>query len=358
VFLGDATGHEHFALPVYSSALLMLSGLAMAFKHLLVVHYRSDRSFHPAQLLLSAGVFWFLWVLATAIVVLQCKPVAGIAQLVVARWYANGVFQVVLGAGGLGTLMYFLPQLMGRPLASRELAVTAFWTLLIVGGWTGLSGRWPLPVWIGGVSSIAAFMMLVPLLAVGVNIWQTVRPDFGRVVGSTQGRFFLIGAASYLVWLAVHVAFGANSFNELLGQTHFESAREVLFIYGFVAAVGIGAVSVILPRLAGVECNCSGVKIIFQLLIAGLLLSVIGFGLAGAAQGTAWANGSLDFAAVNRVGGGMLQLALVGLGLLTLAAAMFLVGTTVVMLRSIYAEYPVLKWTEDEQVEQTEKVTA
>lgn len=358
IFIGDASGHEFFALPGYAAGILLIAALVMAVKNLLVIHFRTEREFYPAQIFQTAGIFWFVWVLATALIVLQFKPVSGVAQFVVAKWYANGLFQVVMGCGGLAALLYFVPLVAARPLYSRELAFTAFWLLLFVGGWTGLSGRWPLPMWISGVSSMAAFMLVVPLVALALLFWRTVAPELSRVVASTAGKFLLMGTCSYLLWLFAHVAYGCNVVNGLVGDTHFESAREALFIYGFIGMTSMGAVSMILPRLISVDCDCGGAKIVFQLALVALVLLVVGNALAGLQQGAAWANGSIDFAAVSKTGSGMLQIALLGGVVMTAAVAMFLFGTASLMVKSLYCDFPVLEWMETAETQAPEKESA
>lgn len=358
IFIGDATGHEFLAMPAYATGLLFISFAVMTIKNLLVIHYRADRELYPAQLFQGAGLFWFLWVLATAIVVLQLKPVTGVAQFVVNKWCVNGLFQLVMGSSGIAALFYFLPQVAGRPLHSRELATTTFWTLIFVAGWTGLTGRWPLPAWVSGVSSAAAFMLLVPLVGVAWNLWQTVAPELGRVLSQTSGRFLCVGAASYLLWLFSEFLLGFNGVSQLLRGTHFETAREVLFLYGFVGMTGIGAVCTFLPRMTQVECKCEGSEIVFKAAFVGLVVTVVALGFAGLKQGGALADSSLGFVAVSAAGSGLLKLGVVGMLILTAAAVLFLFGTGTLVARSLYTNYPVLEWMEEEKVETAEKEAA
>jgi len=168
----------------------------------------------------------------------------------------------------------------------------------------------------------------------------------------------LVGAAPYLLWLFAHISYGCNEVNRWLGETHFESAREALFIYGFVGMTGMGAVAMLLPRLTGVECNLGGAKIVFQMAFTGLVLLVAGYAFAGMQQGAAWADESLAFGEVAKTGAGLLQMGVFGGLIMVAAAALFLFGTGSQMVRSLYAEYPVLEWIEDEKTETTEKEAA
>jgi cytochrome c oxidase cbb3-type subunit 1 len=355
IFAGDASGFEFLALPVYSSAVLFLSFLVMSLKNLLVIHYRSEREFYPAQLFQAAGMFWFLWVLATAIVVLQLQPVSGVAQFVVNKWYVNGVFQLVLGAGGVALLTYFVPQIAQRPLYSRELAVTTFWTLLFVAGWTGLSGRWPLPAWMSGVSGCAAFLLAVPLATFVWNTWRTLIPDLSKVVSNPVGSLLIVGTLSYALWLTSEMFLGFAGVSDLLRETHFESAREALLLYGFVGSTAFGVMMLVVPRLTGVDWSVGSSRLIFQTTLAGLVLNVGGSAIAGLKQGIALSDSSLSFKAVSESGLGFLELARIGeIGLL-IAGGITSVELLRMIGRSFYAENPVLDWMSDESTATADK---
>ena len=65
-----------------------------------------------------ASLFWFPWILSTAMLLLQFFPVRGVVQASVAWWFAGNLLVVWLPLAGLSATFYFLPKLAQRPLQS------------------------------------------------------------------------------------------------------------------------------------------------------------------------------------------------------------------------------------------------
>ena len=348
IFIGDSTGHEFFAIPFYSAIVLFLSFAVILLKTFLALHYRTEREFYVSQLYLGAAGLWFLWALSTAIVVLQLEPVRGVVQLVVSEWYVNNVFQIVLGGAGVGAILYFVPQLASRPLHSKELALTGFWLLVFVGGWAGITGKLPLPAWVAGVSSAAGFLLIVPLIVVLYNVYSTVAPDLPMVTNRPAGKSLLVGLAAYSVWTLLEICSGFIGFGNLVQFTHFATAQNYLFLYGFVGMSLIGAACVILPRLTGQECGGNGQGMVFLALLGGVVLTFGGNALAGLRQGFALKDGGRAFQASVDAAQGMLALGTFGTLVLLAAAGLFLFGCLTLIGRALYAEYPFLEWFRDD----------
>ncbi|MFT6618430.1 MAG: cytochrome c oxidase cbb3-type subunit 1 [Limisphaerales bacterium] len=342
VYLGHSTGHRLFELPVYSSSVLFMAFAVIALKLMLVLHYRVERQMYIGQLYMGAAMFWFLWALSTAIILLQICPVPGAVQLVVDNWYINAVFQVVLGCFGLGALCYFLPQQSGRPLFSQELATAAFWMLVFIGGWTGLAGRWPLPVWISSVSVSAGFMMIVPVVAVVWNLLKSIQTK--DLPGNNTLKFLVGGLFAYLVWSLLGVIYGFPAISDLLQFTHYETGAQVLFVFGFIGLVTLGGCTVILPRLTQQSWGRNGCSMVLRAITAGTALATVAFMLAGLFQGGQLANPDAAFMASVAEATKLLWIAAAGLVLLLVGAVMFLVGTGMLIGKSIMAAFPVATW--------------
>lgn len=355
VFMGDATGHEFFGMPIYSTLIMFLAFAVIALKSFLVLHYRAEREMYISQLHLGASMLWFLWAFSTGIVVLQLEPAMGVAQYVVNQWYVANVFQIVLGGSGLAVLYYFLPQLAGRPLHSREMALIAFWLIGFIGSWTGISGHLPLPAWISGVSSIAGFMMLVPLIVLLLNIYRTVAPEFGRVWSETSGKFLLSGLVCYALWMLQVILMGRPSMSALLQFTHFQTATHYLFIYGFVGLTMLGACCTILQRLTGKNCECEGSKYAFMTFLAGIVITVGSLVLAGMQQGFALQDDS--FMASVSVSVGMLKYGTLGAVILLTASGMFLFAVCKLIFDFYSPQFPVSEWVKEEDTVAKAEVT-
>ncbi len=348
VLIGDSSGHRLFELPVYSSCILFLAFAVITLKLLLVLHFRVEREMYIGQMYMTAGLFWFLWALSTAIVLLQVDPVPGATQLVVGNWYVNSVFQVVLGCFGLGALCYYIPQQAGRPLYSQELAAAAFWMLVFIGGWTGLVGRYPLPVWISAVSSAASLLLIIPLATLAYNLWRTMDRDPASL-GNTQFIYLMCAFGAYVLWSVLGIVYSRPGVADQLQFTHFETGLQVLFIYGFIGMVGLGACCTLLPRLIGSSCDSNGPTWVLRAMGLGTGLTAFVLLLAGWFQGAALSNGKASFMVSVDEGTKLVCVAVVGVAILALGSVLFFFGVTNLIVKTILAEYPVLNWFREEE---------
>lgn len=348
IFMGDATGHAYFGMPAYAYAAMAVGFVWIALKTLTVLHCRTNREFYISQVHLGAAALWFLWILATAIILLQSQPVIGVAQLVVSKWYAANLFQIVIGGAGLAAIYYYLPQIAGRPLYSKEYATTAFWCLVFFGSWTGISGSLPLPAWISTLSSAFGFLLIVPLALVLINVWKTIQPSLSAVVSHTGGRFLLAGTACYTLWMLQAILSGLTSFSGLYQFTHYATAIDTLFIYGFVGLTFMGACCSMMPRLTGQEPGGDGAKIVFSLIGLGLVVSFIALREAGIQQQLGFAD--TDFMTSVASARVYLQFANFGAFILFIGSGMFLYGMLKLTFDLLAKEYPMDKWLQDESL--------
>ncbi|MGB0579029.1 MAG: cbb3-type cytochrome c oxidase subunit I [Limisphaerales bacterium] len=346
IFLGDATGHAHFGMPGYAYAIMAVAFFWITIKTLVALHYRTEREFYISQAHLGAGAIWFMWMLSTALILLHSQPVAGVAQLVISKWYSANLFQVVIGGAGLSVIYYYLPQIAGRPLFSKEYAFTAFWCLIFFGSWTGISGDLPLPAWITGLSSAFGILLIVPLLLVLINVWMTIKGNLAEVCGNADGRFLLAGTLCYTLWMLQSIVGGFTTFSGLYQFTHYSTAVDTLFIYGFAGLTFMGGCCSLMPRLTGQSSSCEGAKIVFTLIGTGLLVSFIALREAGIQQNIGFEDANfMTSVASARV---FLQTANFGGIILLVGSGMFLFGMLKLTFDLLATEFPLDKWLQDE----------
>ena len=146
-----------------------------------------------------AALFWFPWIFSTAHLLLTFRPVRGVTQAVVSWWFSNNLNFIWLGLVGLAVLFYFVPRFAGRALHSRHLASLAFWTLILFGSWCGIPTSAPVPAWMPVMSSIAAVMTLLPLIALGLNFYRTLCGAQPAEKATPPSRFIYFGLAMFLL---------------------------------------------------------------------------------------------------------------------------------------------------------------
>ena len=325
VLAGDATGYDLLEFPLYAALPLFASYACFAAWTLVTLHQRTERELYVSLWFVLAGLLWFPWILSTAQGLLLGWQVTGVVQAIVAGWFANNLLQIVLTGSALAVLFYFVPKLVNRPLANPALTRTGFWLLLLVGGWSGLAQLPAVPAWIPAVSGAANVLVIVPVIALLIPLWQTVDGRISDAWNASATFRFLVIAAILLLGITLRTAFLGGHFTQF---TFFSVARSDITILGVFGLAALGGLHYIVPRLTTGDDKLPSeglADLAFWASILGVLAVGIGFSVAGFNQG--WVNGDAEKkfveGAVTGIAG-QLKLVTFGYGALALAALAFL----------------------------------
>jgi cytochrome c oxidase cbb3-type subunit I len=214
---------------------------------------RPKDSDYVSQWYIVAACLWFPLLFITGNCFTRFGGGSGLHAAAVGSWYGSSLVYLFLVPMGLAAGYYVIPKVVGRPIHSYSLAQGGFWGLAVLGGWTGLQkfigGPFP-QVW-SGISILAQWLLLVPIVMVGANHYLTVRGQHGKVHSSPSMRFTFGG--SIFLGIASLVAAGAAGLPGLSAFTQVQDATQFLFVYGFFGFSMFGAIYFIMPRLTGCE---------------------------------------------------------------------------------------------------------
>ena len=212
----------------------------------------------------------------------------GVLQASINWWYIGSLSGIWFGFIGLAVIFYFLPKLTGRPLYSNPLAMVAFWTLALCGGWGGIHHGAPLPAWIPSVSTVFTGLTLIPLLAIAINWNKSLAGASANWKESLPLRFVLFGAVAYLLAGALSIADSLPRVSQTTHFTFFTTARTQLLLYGFFGMAIFGAIYHVVPRLTQSEWpRANWANWHFKLAAPGIALYVASLALGGVFQGRA-----------------------------------------------------------------------
>ncbi len=326
IVAGDATGFDLLEFPLYAALPLFASYACIAAWALVTLHQRTERSLYVSLWFVLAALLWFPWILSTAQGFLLGWHPPGVVQAIVAGWFGNNLLQIVLTGFALAVLFYFVPKAVNRPLANAGLAQTGFWSLLLIGGWGGLGQLSAVPAWIPAVSGAANVLVVVPVLALLVCLFQTVEGGIADAWKSnTTFRFLLVAAVLLLGVTLRNAIFGSGRFTQF---TFFATARTDIVLLGVFGLAALGALHHIVPRLATGDDGLPSeglADLAFWAALLGVLFVGIGFSLAGFTQGGVNVDATKDFLKDGVVEiAGKLKLVTVGYAALTVAALAFL----------------------------------
>jgi cytochrome c oxidase cbb3-type subunit 1 len=299
ILAGDSTGFENLEMPIYATPFLLIGYLLIGAWGVITFHRRRPGPLFVSHWFLLAALFWFPWIYTTAQLLLVLFPVRGVAQAVIAWWYSANFLTVWLGLVGTGTIFFFVPQLTGRDLHSRYLALFAFWGLLLFGPWTGIPNTAPVPAWMPSISTVTTILMLVPLVVIALNLHGTLADQYSLLWRNPSLRFIGFGAGALVASLALNALAALGPVSVVTNFTWFTFARGYLGFYGFFAMVMFGGIYHILPRVLGVSfAHTKWIGAHFWLAAMGVILVTVPLALGGFLQGLNFLDANIPFLAV------------------------------------------------------------
>ena len=298
ILAGNSTSFALLSFPAFATPILFVSYALIAIWVLFTFNERKSGGLFVSAWFVFAAVMAFPWLFGTANALLVWNPVAAPAQPAIALWFSSGFFNLWLVPVGVAAAFYIIPKSTGLPVASSNLSLLGFWTLLLFGAWTGgaqiIGG--PVPAWITSAGVAASIMMLVPALAIGLNLHLTLDGHYAPVAWSPALRFIVTGIGCLVTyWILVAI----NSIPGVNAMTQFSDINRALYHlghFGFFAMTAFGAIYYIVPRLTGHEWPCAKfISLHYWLAVTGFGFIVSGLILGGLIQGSALSQTIITF---------------------------------------------------------------
>jgi cytochrome c oxidase cbb3-type subunit 1 len=257
ILLGRNSSIEWLEMPKFVWPIMLAAFLAFAWPMTTMF----VRAFRPSGFMVSTwyilgACFWFPWIFISANVSLHCLP-GGLGALGagISAWYVHGIILLFLAPVAIGAAYYFIPKITGHPIASDQLAKAGFWSLAILGGWTGMQHYMggPLPAWMPAVGAMTGVLLLIPVGMVGWNHHLTTLGQHRLVSVSPTLRFVFVGSLFLPVTGAVLAIMSAFATGAVLQFTQAWYGFQIIAVYGFFSMCAFGAIYYIVPRVAGCE---------------------------------------------------------------------------------------------------------
>ncbi len=232
-----------------------------------------------------------------------------------------------------------LPKLMNKPLHSRSLALFTFWTLILVGSWTGIPGGAPLPAWMPALSAIAAVLTILPQVALGLNVLHTKQGARTEKQSKTVAAFIVFGLGMFQLSGMMRVAAALPGVSAITDFTWFTVAQSQLNTYGFFAMTMFGAIYYILPRVTGIEWPfAKSVRAHFWLAAFGIILVAAPLAIGGVLQGLKLNNPQIGFGDLTKATLPFLRVSTTGELLVALGHLLFAMNLTGMVVRFAKAQ--------------------
>lgn len=245
---GWSDGMEYLEIP-WPIATFVFMGFALVVLPALytLANRRTDHLYVSVWYMVAA----LLWISLLFLVAKLPGVHTGVQQATMNWWYGHNVLGLWFTPVSVGAIYYFLPKTIGRPVRSYNLSLLGFWTLAFFYGQVGghhLVGG-PVPGWLITLSIVQSVMMIIPVLAFGINMASTLQGHWHLGRYSPTLRFMLFGGLMYLA-SSLQGSFEAlRSMNAVTHFTHYTVAHAHLGAYGFVTMVMFGALYFMMPRV-------------------------------------------------------------------------------------------------------------
>ena len=313
---GDATGFSLFQLPRYVQPLLLVAFGSIAVAGVLAWSDRRNETTFATQWYVFAALFLFPWIFSVAQVTLLWVPVRGVLQAIAAGWFAQGAYTLWLAPLALAGAYYVVPKVTGRVLPAYQFSSLGFWTLIVIGAWTGgrhLIGG-PVPAWISTMAIVSCSLLLFHYAVVLLNLRGAFK---GRGVSL---RLISFGLLAYVLGGILNAVTSMRAVAVITQFTFFDQAEQQLALYGAVSMMLFGVLYFAVPRLTG-KAWASGPLVAGHsiLVIVGVTLLVVSLGAAGWIQGKALLDSKVAFAEIANLTRPWLLLATVAQALLLFA---------------------------------------
>ncbi len=290
IILGGSSSIEGMEMSGGVGPVLVLSYALIGLWGILSYQNRQTEHVYVSQWYLLAAFLCFPWMYWSAHVMLFASPARGVMQAVAAAWFNGGVANLWFAPIALAAIYYFLPKILGRPIYGYYLATIGFWSLIMFSGWLGTRTLifGPIPVWIQTVGIVASVALLVPTVAIAINLLGTARGSVSEVMGNPVLRFLVFSALAFVSGVVINAVASLRVVNEVTGLTDFSVAQNEQGFYAFYVMAMFGAAYYMLPRIFGRDWPASLLlKANFWCCALGITLLLVVLYVGGWQQGAA-----------------------------------------------------------------------
>ncbi len=145
------------------------------------------------------------------------------------------------------------PSSAADPLFSHTISLVGFWSILIfyphIGGHHLL--QTPIPTWLKVVSVTGSVGMLLPVLAVLINLWLTMKGRLATIHANIGGKWVFAGLVWYLIVCLQGPFQSLPIIQRVTHLTNWVVGHSHIAVLGFSGFIGIGAIYFLIPRMTG-----------------------------------------------------------------------------------------------------------
>ncbi|MGJ8696324.1 MAG: cbb3-type cytochrome c oxidase subunit I [Verrucomicrobiaceae bacterium] len=250
ILLGMGTGVPWMEFPTGVWPVLLVSYLFITVWSLIQFQVRDAGHVYVSQWYLLGALLWFPWIYLTANLFIFSFDGHPLMAAGIAAWFKSSLFLLFFLPVAIASAYFLAPKVTGRPVYSYNIALFGFWSLAVIGPWAGMQkliGA-PIPQFLPYVGAAAMVLILIPAIAVGINILNTVRGHGDVAAASPSLRFTVAGIIGFVCYGVL--SFAMHGFGlELIQFSYTGYGLDILGLYGVFSLCAFGAIYFIVPRI-------------------------------------------------------------------------------------------------------------
>lgn len=219
---------------------------------------RKEPGFYVALWYALAALVWTVMNLILGGVILPYVPMSGISNTALHGLYIHYVVGLWITPAGLALMYYFLPLATKAPLYSHRLSLLGFWTLAFFYPFVGTHHYLfsPIPYHNQTISIVASMMLILPVWAVIINLFGTVKGRWGAIIGgqdadSYAAKFLLLATFFYLIGCFQGSTEALRRVQELTHFTDFVISHSHFTVFATFVLAAVGSMYYVWPRVTG-----------------------------------------------------------------------------------------------------------
>ncbi|MGE3309713.1 MAG: cbb3-type cytochrome c oxidase subunit I [Limisphaerales bacterium] len=295
ILAGHSTGRELLEMPPGAFVCLVVAAGLIGSAGWMTYAARTETQSYPSAWFALLALISFVWFGSVALMMLAGEGPRGVVQVLVQRWFANGILNLWLGGLGLAAIFHWLPALLGRPLASRSLALIAFWSLAFFAPWGITEHGDPFPRWIVSAGLAGRFLAATALFAIALNWWKTSEGALDALFATPQGRLIGVAGYAYLASGTLDFLMTFRGASAGVRFTWIHQGLDWLLVGGAVIAALFAIIPDLLARATGQALNPRWIRLHAALTIFGVLLTALPLVVGGLIQGSRLGDPTIPF---------------------------------------------------------------
>lgn len=240
--------------PRWVDVLLIVAYLLCAVPMLQTIVLRRVDRMYVSLWYWTAGLLWTAINVPLGTFVLPSTP--GVTAAAMHGFYLHNVVGLWITPMGLGVVYYLVPAASRNTLFSHKLSLIGFWGLAFFYPLNGIHHYIysPIAEWAQTIAIAASMMLILPVWAFSINVWGTMRGQWGKwATDNVVLKFSILGAVWYLITCFQGPTQALRGMQALTHFGDYNVGHAHSAVFGAFAIWAWAGLYYVLPRVFGVE---------------------------------------------------------------------------------------------------------